>query len=229
MDPASLAGLEAFIGGPRFNRYLSRYGGNRIYAARLYGWNHAAAAAFWGPIGIVEIAIRNAIHDQLTIGRKRADWWNDPHLNLCAGERAHLTSAITTLQQRGTASPTPDQVVAATSFGLWVGLLSEGVHSNLALRYETTLWQPRLVKAFPHAQHGRRYVHAKLRDIQHLRNRIAHHEPIYVSPLQQVYDAILEVAAMVHPDARTFIDGCSTVPTVLAAQQAAITQGDVTF
>lgn len=230
MDPATLTGLEAIISPPRFGRYLARYGGNRTYAARLYGWNLSISSAFWEPICVLEVAVRNALHDQLVIGRKRDDWWNDPVLNLCNNERDAISSAIGTLISRGNATPSSDQVVAATSFGLWVGLTGEGVVRDTTLRYETTLWQPRLVKAFPKADGKRRkYIHAELNKIRVLRNRIAHHEPIYNSPLPALYDSILEVAGMVNPDAETFIRDSSRVAAVLAGHQQAITAGTITI
>ncbi len=93
-------------------------------------------------------------------------------------------------------------LVAVTSFGLWVGLTGSGVPRDRLLSYETTLWQPRLQNACPYrGDRRRKYIHACLDDVRVLRNRIAHHEPIYRSPLQGIYDDILEIAAMIHPDA----------------------------
>ncbi|MCX6397890.1 MAG: hypothetical protein NTV23_15490 [Propionibacteriales bacterium] len=196
----------------------------------MYGWNVAASAAFWGPICILEVAVRNAIHDQLVEGRKRDDWWNDPYLNLCHHERDGIQSAISTLSARGTENPSSDQVVAATSFGLWVGLTGEGILHRRELRYETTLWQPRIVKAFPHAGARRRkYIHAELDKVRRLRNRIAHHEPIYAAPLTQIYESILDVSGMVHPDAQTLIRDSSRVREVIADMRNALTSGDVRF
>lgn len=227
MDPARLTGLESFISDPRFSRYRNRYDGRRDLAARLYVWNTAISAAFWGPISILEVAVRNAIHDQLVAGRRRDDWWNDPGLDLCETERRNINDAIGTLTRRGNADPSPGQVVAATSFGLWVGLTGAGHVRDHLLRYETTLWQPRIHKAFPHAGTRRRkYIHAELDKVRVLRNRIAHHEPIYNSPLPAIYGSILEMAGMVHPDARLLIEDNSRVPVVLAAQQAAIATGN---
>lgn len=125
-------------------------------------------------------------------------------------ERAAIDSAISTLKRRGTADPSADQVVAATSFGLWVRLTGAGVPRDRLLSYETTLWQPRLQHAFPRRGDRRcKYIHAKLDDVRILRNRIAHDEPIYRSPLQNIYDDILEIAAMIRPEARDFVAGHS--------------------
>lgn len=228
MDDGSLLGLEALLGEPRLKRYLDRYDGNRTYALRLYRWNLAAASAFWGPISVLEVATRNSIHHLLVERTGQGDWWNDTSVRLCDNERYAIDSAISTLQRRGCEEPNSDQVVAATSFGLWVGLTGPGIARDRLLSYETTLWQPRLQNAFPHRGNARRkYIHSKLNGIRFLRNRIAHHEPIYGAPLSGTYSDLLELASMIHPDVRTYLDTYSRVPRVLEKMKEAITLGEV--
>lgn len=223
-------GLDGLLSEARFARYLARYKGDRKLALRLYTWNLAASAALWGPINILEIAVRNGIHDKMVERTGRGDWWADTHVHLCHNERDAIDSAVATLQRRGAQDPSSDQVVAATSFGLWVGLTGEGVPRDRLLSYETRLWQPRLQHAFPHRGHRRRkYIHARLNDVRVLRNRIAHHEPIYRSPLQKVYDDILEIAAMIHPDARCFIESHSRAQDVIDQYKDALTTGEIKF
>jgi hypothetical protein len=126
------------------------------------------------------VVVRNAIHKQLAARCRRDDWWTDTHLYLCHAERNALDSAIDTLKYRGNTNPNTDDIVAATTFGLWVGLTGAGRPRDRMFSYETTLWQPRLVKAFPHAGTVRRkQIHDELSRIRALRNRIAHHEPIF--------------------------------------------------
>lgn len=62
----------------------------------------------------------------------------------------------------------------------------------------------------------RKYIHAKLDGIRVLRNRIAHHEPIYRSPLPAIYHDILEIAAMIHADAHEFIVSYSRAADVIS-------------
>ncbi|MGL5866869.1 MAG: hypothetical protein ACRCYX_13555 [Dermatophilaceae bacterium] len=214
----------------RFARYLNRYNGNRALALRLYTWNLAASSALWGPVNVVEVSVRNAIHNRLVDRAGRGDWWNDSHVQLCHTERDAVSSATTTLINRGTPRPTSDQVVAATSFGLWVGLTGAGVPRDRVLSYETTLWQPRLQHAFPYrGDRRRKYIHAKLNQIRILRNRIAHHEPIYRSPLLTIYQDLLEIAAMIHPDACEYIETYSRAAEVIDGFQEPLTTGDIRF
>lgn len=231
MDAGSAPlGLDGLLSEARLARYLDRYRGDRKLALRLYTWNLAVSSAFWGPIGVLEVVVRNATHQQLVDRTGRGDWWNDTRLHLCRNEADSISSAVSTLIRRGTPSPTSDQVVAATSFGLWTGLTGAGIARDPLLSYETTLWQPRLQHAFPYrGDRRRKYIHARLDDVRVLRNRIAHHEPIYRSPLQQLHDDILEIAEMIHPDARAYIQEHSRAQELIDQMQAALTTGEIRF
>lgn len=148
IDPATLQALPRLLSAARFDRYAARYDGRTDLAARLYAWNSEIASAFWGPVGCLEVFVRNALHDELRRGR-RDDWWNDSAVHLLDRERRAVDDATRTLRRRGFTDPEPDQVVAATSFGFWVGLTDAGIPRDPIWSYETTLWQPRLVHAFP--------------------------------------------------------------------------------
>jgi hypothetical protein len=67
----------------------------------------------------------------------------------------------------------PGKVIAELTFGFWP--------STVTKRFHTKLWVPSLHKAFPHARVPRKIIHLRLETIRHLRNRIAHHEPILTS------------------------------------------------
>ncbi|WP_157127348.1 hypothetical protein [Cnuibacter physcomitrellae] len=118
--------LPRLISGPRFETYLRASSGAPETAVRLYLWNIQASSALWGPLAILEVVIRNALHDALR-SRRRDDWWNDPSVRLMPRERSMIDDAIAGLVRRGIPRPSPDQVVAATTFGLWTGLTDGGV------------------------------------------------------------------------------------------------------
>jgi hypothetical protein len=64
------------------------------------------------------------------------------------------------------------QMLAGLKFAFWVGLL--GKH------YDATIWRKAIYKAFlAHGGKPRSVVHSRLNAIRRLRNRIAHHEPIF--------------------------------------------------
>lgn len=225
IDPAQFADLPGLLGVPRFDRYLRSARGDRARAIRLYAWNSEIASAFWGPLGCLEIVVRNAIHDALRSGR-RDDWWNAPDVSLMDRERRAIDSAQQTLTRRGTGAPTAGDVVAATSLGFWVGLTDAGIPRHPHLSYETALWQPRVRRAFPGLGTVRRkQLHRKLDEVRRFRNRLAHHEPVFAAPLARVRDDVLEIAGFVHPDAHGFIDGAHRIDEVLARRSDVVDRG----
>lgn len=230
MDPSSLSGLRTLLGEARFSSYLAHYKGNERMALRLYSWNIAASTALWGPLGVLEVTVRNAIHRQMCERAGRDDWWESPTTYLMDRERRMIDSTIEKLQWRGNTNPSADDVVAGTSFGLWTGLTSEGLPRHATLSYETTYWQPRLHRAFPHYGAGKRKVlHRQVDDIRQIRNRIAHHEPIFKTDLSKVCTEITSVAGYVDPAAADYITGSHRLDDVITAQQAFITDGDCCF
>lgn len=225
IDPATLSGLPRLLSAPRLRPYANGYGGRDDLGVRSYAWNTELATAFWGPVGCVEVFVRNAIHDALRAGR-RDDWWNDPTIRLLGRERHALDAAVGTLARRGVSDPSADQVVAATSFGLWVGLTDAGIPRDPLWSYETTLWQPRIIHAFPHLGHVRRkQLHRRLDEVRRFRNRLAHHEPVHTAPVELIRDDLIEIAGAVHPDAAAFIRGAHRIDDVLARRRAAVESG----
>ncbi|WP_284754987.1 hypothetical protein [Curtobacterium sp. ME-Dv--P-122a] len=225
IDPATLQALPRLLSAARFDRYAARYDGRTDLAARLYAWNSEIASAFWGPVGCLEVFVRNALHDELRRGR-RDDWWNNAAVHLLDRERRAVDDATRTLRRRGFTDPEPDQVVAATSFGFWVGLTDAGIPRNPIWSYETTLWQPRLVHAFPGLGTVRRkQLHRRLDAVRRFRNRLAHHEPIHNAPLAAIRDDIVAIAGAIDPDAATFIAGAHRIDDVLARKRVAVSTG----
>jgi hypothetical protein len=142
-------------------------------------------------------------------------------------ERFAISDTIGKLRRRGIDAPTPEQVVAATSFGLWVGLTDAGLPRDPLFSYETALWQPRIQKAFPHLGTVRRKeLHRKLDGIRIFRNRLAHHEPIYAAPIPRILADMIEVAGYVHADAAALIEGAHRVESTVARMRAAVGSGE---
>ena len=181
IDPAQVADVQRVLSPARFRPYLSNYPNRADLALRLYAWNSALSSALWGPLGILEVTLRNALHEQLAERTSRPDWWNDQRLwdVLLPSERRGIDEAKSSLALRGRAAPTADDVVAATSMGLWTGLLSEGRARHPLHNYEGNLWRPRLQKAFPLYNGSRKHLYSQLKELKDIRNRVAHHEPIF--------------------------------------------------
>src|ERR1700694_4376445 len=107
------------------------------------------------------------------------------------------------IQGRGSSSV--GKLVAELSFGFWTGLVGR--------QYEQTLWVPGLYRAFPNATRivtagpegskkvklKRSQIAERLDAIRKLRNRIAHHEPIWDLGLQDRYREIIEAISWICP------------------------------
>ena len=229
MDPHTVVSLPNAISIPRLAPYLNRYNGNNQMAIRMYAWNLEMSGAFWGPLSVLEITLRNSIHDAMRNGRVDDDWWNLQAVNLESREDKRIEAAMDKLAFTKNYSPSADDVVGATSMGLWVGLLGVGVARHPLYDYETKLW-PRLQTAFPNrGLLGRRQIHAKFNRLRVLRNRIAHHEPIFRNKHDEHRDLIIECVGLIDTDVANYVSGSHRIDSVLANQQAAVGTGACSF
>jgi hypothetical protein len=165
----------------------------------------------------MEIALRNAMHRELStiFG---ASWYDNPACGFDAGTISRIADAKNDLQ-RSKYPLDPPHIVAALSFGFWVALLGKGgrigAFGSAKSNYDMTLWRPCLYKAFPHVRLRRAEVHAPLDYLRTLRNRIAHHEPIFQRHLDADYKRILTVTGWMCPHTRDWIAYHSRIEQVL--------------
>ena len=225
LDEPVLGALEASLSPERFGTYLGATSGDRAEAMRLYTWNTALSAAFYGPLQGLEVALRNGMHRQLTAVYGPA-WYDNPKAGLSASTRQRIQTAKDDVT-RGGYTPDPPHLVAALTFGFWVSLLGRGGPSGRPGQaksdYEMTLWRPALSRTFPHARLARAAAHRQLDYLRTFRNRIAHHEPIFARHLSADHTSILTVTGWINPEVQRWIDHHSRVPGLLAQprQQAA--------
>lgn len=74
------------------------------------------------------------------------------------------------------------QVISQTTFSFWKRLYSS--------EYQEELWKPSLKKVFPNKKLKRSDVSKALETIYSVRNRVAHHEPVYGKRLVEVMSAL---------------------------------------
>jgi hypothetical protein len=202
--------LVRALSAERLGRYVMAAGGLRG-GLRLYEWNLAVSAAFHEPLSYLEVAMRNAIHHRLAQLAGQDDWWNSGGLVFAP---AAVNAIEVALYQAGRrVGSTPGHVVAALPFGFWVSLLSSGGPAA----YEVQLWRPALHRAFPHFRGHRRHVHQRLETMRLLRNRIAHHEPIYYRHLAADYGRLLTILGWISVDF-AWVGARSRVPALLATK-----------
>ncbi len=215
-DVNTFCALENAFSRERMQRYLDAADGDRALAVRHYARNAQLGAAFHGPLQALEVAVRNTMHARLA-ARYGSQWYTDP----APGLDSHAHDAIDGVLKRGIGAPTPGQFVASMSLGFWVRLVGRGgyIERGRKADYERTLWRPALYKAFP--GRPRRAVQQRLDRLRQLRNRIAHHEPIFERDLGKDYESLLEAVGWISPDVRTWIEAHSLLPDALQAPPSA--------
>jgi hypothetical protein len=214
---AILQALEHSLSPERMATYQAAARGDREQALLLYTWNTAASAAFYGPLQGLEVALRNAMHRELT-AVYGPTWYDNPACGFDVGTSTRILAAKDELRRDGYPLD-PPHLVAVLSFGFWVALLGKGGRgpgSGTPKRnYEMTLWRPCLYRAFPHVRLPRAQAHRPLDYLRTLRNRIAHHEPIFSRHLAADYQQILTVTGWMCPNTRDWIAHHSRVDEIL--------------
>lgn len=177
LEPALLASLSA----ARLGRYLKDSGGNRPSALRLYDWNVRLSQGLYVRLQIWEITLRNRMNGFLS-EKFGKDWPHRPVVSqLRKSDLDRLrTSVLRQKNRRGLDFPTTDMIVADLSAGFWVAMFAQ--------RYSRMFgWPDNLQKVFPYARsHERHEIFAMNGRVLEIRNRIAHHEPIYHFDLLQL-------------------------------------------
>ncbi len=211
-DVNTFRALENVFSRERMQTYLDAADGDCAVALQHYTRNAKLGAAFHGPLQALEVALRNAMHARLA-ARYGSQWYTDP----APGLDSHAHNTIDDLLVRGRGAPTPGQFVASMSLGFWVRLVGRGGYLNGGRKadYDRTLWRPALCKAFP--GRPRRAVQQRLDHLRKLRNRIAHHEPIFDRDLKEDYENLLEAVGWISADVRTWIEAHSLLPDALQA------------
>ena len=189
----------------RLSTYLKAAQGNSVDALRIYSWNTSVSSTFYGPLQELEVALRNSI-DRVLSDQFGSDWFGCQKTGLngrARGQVARAKSALALNQHNYEKS----QIVATLSFGFWVSLLGTGQKDRQSKQingkpanYEMTLWRPALRKAFPYCETlERQHAYRPLFELLTLRNRIAHHEPVFKRDLKSDFLNILKVTNWISP------------------------------
>jgi hypothetical protein len=95
--------LERLFSAERLSTYIDHCGGDFPAAVELYRWNSAITAAFWEPIGHLEVALRNTLDDRLAARHRRLErsgsWLDDPAQELSGRARLDIAGARDRVRQ----------------------------------------------------------------------------------------------------------------------------------
>ena len=213
-EPIDAPDLPAVLSMGRHSTYLKACHGNPSQAMRLYAWNIGVSAAMWGGFNVLEVALRNALSTQLASWTRRSDWWNSA-VPLHPPEVAKVASVVASCERQHGDAVTPGHIVADLTFGFWVKLLTRGYHQRL--------WVPALQQAFVERDVLRRDLYWDLDRLRKLRNRVAHHEPIFARDLAVDHVKIIHVLSLINLDAAAWVAHDSRVPHILATRDDMVT------
>ena len=204
----------------RFARYLRSAGGDEFMALELYRWNTLIAQSLYVYLQCWEITFRNRV-DSLLRWKYGPKWpYDDARAirNLTKGEKRRLsdTKARQSQQRMLTQVPT-DAIVADLSAGFWVSLLSSSHEISLT-------WHHNIRRVFPHdVLLSREVTHQMSERILTLRNRIAHHEPIFDLPVEQTYSELQRLVSSMCVHTDQFARNNCTFPTIANQRPAFLT------
>jgi len=210
--PISRQQLEQLFSPERLSTYVARCDGDFDAAVELYRWNSVVTAAFWEPIGHLEVALRNALSAQLDSRHRRfgrdGSWLDDPGGDLTPRARDDIAAARARARQKGKQA-SEGQAISELSFGLWRFLIT---------RKLTGLWPDR-ASASPDAPDRRREtVEEPLARLHDFRNRLAHHQRIWNRDPAARFDDLLAIASYIDPALPAWISSTDTVREVLRRQ-----------
>jgi hypothetical protein len=207
--------LEKHFSAARLGRYRASCNGDVARAAKAYVNNMLLAEATMPMLNVLEIALKNGVHQRLITLYKRSNWWDswvsDPSF---AWQVREVVSAKAKLQRRAEAL-TPDKIIAELPFGFWSSLFN--------VQFQTNLWKDlRLIfPRCPKPQRQRHTVSSALNQIREPRNRVFHHEQLlWLSPsLIDLHGKAIEVIGWLDPKLPPWLASYDRLPTTWAAIQ----------
>lgn len=203
--PAELHDLPGVISAPRFATYLQATGNDRAQALALYEWNLDLSAAFIVPLQICEVAVRNGVTEAIEEVHGATWPWSNGFLrSLPRPKRPSDYNPESDLRAVAARQPTVGKVVAELKFAFWEKIFTAGQDSRI--------WNAHFTTSFPGAPPAlgvagaRAKAYDDLRSIRTLRNRIAHHEPIFTRDTVADYEMVRELIAWRSPTAAGWVD-----------------------
>lgn len=195
MNPAFFQKIEGILHTERIDAYRQDGADPTITLSR-YLLNMALSESLYPALQFAEIALRNAVHRELTARCGTDAWYDSPLARLTPWQQDKVTEAKDALRKRRKPL-TSGRIVAELNFGFWTGFFNNchartGIGSYLSKN------------AFPQAPATEQYQ-AKLDkrwlEIRDLRNRVFHHERIlHWRDLDARHQAILELIAWMSPE-----------------------------
>ncbi|MDN5890102.1 MAG: hypothetical protein L0I94_11010 [Yaniella sp.] len=215
MHIAKPPGREAMIltlSEPRFDTYVTECDSDAERAAELYGWNAAISAAFMLPAHFAEVSIRNAVADAL-VSTYGPEWpWETVFEHSLPNTRWPAYNPRGDLISTRSRETTTGKVVAELKLAFW--------SSMFTARHDTRVWSEQLFTVLPNSDmtkmselRGR--IRQDIEEMRKLRNRIAHHEPIFTRNLHDDLHRMFDLVTLRSPETSQWVRELETVTELL--------------
>lgn len=178
-------------------------------ALTLYLWNARVASAMFLPLHLLEVVIRNAISEAITKALDNPEWpfVEGFSMRLPNKQRRELRLLV----ER---HDTVNKIIPELKFSFWESMLTR--------RHDDRIWNRYFWATFPHSDktrsvsESRQAIHSDLEYLRRLRNRIAHHEPIFTRHLDTDYQLIYNLIELRCNETASWMDSHQDVSDVLA-------------
>jgi len=202
-DGYDIEAIESALSADRFAPYVQSARGDRDLALTLYRLNTRVSASLYLPLQTLEVCLRNAFNDKLSAAY--GEWWFERDTIVIDDRRRHdVTRAKDKLIDAGKRI-TPGRMIASLTLGFWTWCTTGPCQDIIWRRGGVS-------KAFPGA---RRFptqgdINSMLTPLRHLRNRVAHHEPVLYLPLEKHHRFCITLTEWLSPEMARWAHTAST-------------------
>jgi hypothetical protein len=186
-----------------------------LAALRLYAWNAQVSGALLTPLHICEVVIRNTVATVLeSVHGSQWPWVPGFERSLPDPRGGYSPRKDLISARRGKTST--GKVIPELKFVFWQKMFTQ--------RHDARLWVPHLQAVLPNMDatkaltDRRELIYNDLEQLRFLRNRIAHHEPIFTRALADDYGKIVELVRFRCAVTATWLEQNQTAVQVIAAK-----------
>lgn len=201
--PLTYSLLARALSTPRLAAYSREDDRDSVDAIARYLWNMSVGGAIWPTVHLLEVAVRNVLFE---VGQERTKGrvltfgpvgsWLDAGL-LMPKEQAEVDEAIKRL---GAGRRTPGHLIAELTLGFWVRVCNSPYEQGDANR--PRLW-PSAAFRFqyaPRRERNREDIRKTLDNAKDIRNRIAHHHPLWDRNPVRMHEDLLKPLGWLYPE-----------------------------
>lgn len=204
-----VSALRKTLSASRMTNYDAAAGTQEI-AIELYAWNAEVSSAFLFPLHVCEVVVRNAVAECFEI-KYGSNWpW------VTSFERSlnnRLKEDLSRAKDSVGNTKKTGKVIAELNFFFWQSIFTRS--------HDFRIWNQYLLTAFPNLDNKnpippqREGIYQVLDELRHLRNRIAHHEPIFKRDLLEDYKKIKNLIALRCEITANWLDEKQNVKTII--------------